>query len=315
MQKRKIGKSELEIAPLVFGGSVFGWTADESTSCQLLDAFVDAGFNCIDTADVYSKWVPGNSGGESESIIGKWLSGGGKRDKVIIATKVGMELGPDKKGLRKAYIVQAVEASLERLQTDYIDLYQSHKDDPDTTLEETLEAYAELKKAGKVRALGASNYSRERLSEALHVSERHGWPCYDCLQPQYNLYDRGPYEADLEPLCLQMGIGVIPYYSLASGFLTGKYRSLEEASGAKRAAGLKKYFDERGVRILAALAEVAAELNSSSARVALGWLMARRSITAPIASATSLAQLHDILGAAELTLPEEAVQKLNQASA
>jgi len=315
MTKRKLGKSELEVAPLMFGGNVFGWTADEATSFRLLDEFAGAGFNFIDTADVYSKWAAGNSGGESEAIIGKWLKHSGKRSQVIIATKVGMELAPDKKGLSRDYIFKAVDASLQRLQTDYIDLYQSHKDDPDTNLEETLDAYSRLVKEGKVRVIGASNYSRARLSEALHISERLGYPRYESLQPRYNLYDRQPFEAELEPLCQQMELGVIPYYSLASGFLTGKYKSKEEAAIAKRAAALSSYFDARGEKILSALAAVAREHGTTSARVALAWLMARPSITAPIVSATSLEQLRDILGSAELLLPAESIEILNQASA
>jgi aryl-alcohol dehydrogenase-like predicted oxidoreductase len=315
MTKRKLGKSELEVSPLMFGGNVFGWTADQATSFRLLDELVAAGFNFIDTADVYSKWAAGNSGGESETIIGKWLKQSGKRSQVVIATKVGMELSPDKKGLSRDYIFNAVEASLQRLQTDYIDLYQSHKDDPDTDLEETLDAYAQLVKQGKVRVIGASNYSRARLSEALHISERMGYPRYESLQPKYNLYDRAPYEAELEPLCQQMELGVIPYYSLASGFLTGKYKSKQEATGVKRAAALSGYFDERGEKILTALASVASEQATTSARVALAWLMARPSITAPIVSATSLEQLHDILGSTELALSAENIDLLNQASA
>ncbi len=304
----------MEVAPLMFGGNVFGWTADEATSFRLLDAFVDAGFNFIDTADVYSRWVPGNSGGESETILGKWLKQSGKREKVLVATKVGMELGPEKKGLSAQHISNAVDASLKRLQTDYIDLYQSHKDDPDTNLEETLEAYSKLIKEGKVRFIGASNYTRARLSEALHISERMGYPRYESLQPRYNLYDREQYEAELEPLCLQMELGVIPYYSLASGFLTGKYKSKEQAATAKRAAALGNFFDDRGQRILDALNQVAIERGSTSARVALAWLMSRPSITAPIASATSIEQLRDILGAGELSLSSDDIQTLNEAS-
>ncbi len=299
----------------MFGGNVFGWTADEATSFKLLDEFVGAGFNFIDTADVYSKWAPGNSGGESEAIIGKWLKQSGKRDQVVIATKVGMELAPDKKGLSREYIFKAVDASLQRLETDYIDLYQSHKDDPDTDLEETLDAFAQLVKAGKVRVIGASNYSRARLSEALHISERMGYPRYESLQPRYNLYDREGFEAELEPLCQQMDLGVISYYSLASGFLTGKYKSKEEAAGAKRAAALSGYFDSRGEKVLASLAEVASEHGTTSARVALAWLMARPSITAPIVSATSVEQLRDIAGSTELTLTPENIESLNRASA
>ena len=314
MAKRKLGNSGIEIEPLAFGGNIFGWTVDEKVSFQLLDAFVDAGFDLIDTADVYSKWVPGNQGGESEAIIGKWLKRTGKRDKVIIATKVGMELSSLDKGLKKDYILRAVEKSLARLQTDYIDLYQSHRDDPDTDLEETLEAYNQLVKAGKVRAIGASNYNRERLSEAIHVSQRCSYPRYESLQPLYNLYDRADYERNLEALALQEGIGVIPYYSLASGFLTGKYRSEGDTVNAKRGSGVKKYLNQRGFKILGALDEVAEDYNATPAKVALAWLMARPSITAPIASATSLGQLKDLTDATRLELDQEAIDLLTQAS-
>jgi aryl-alcohol dehydrogenase-like predicted oxidoreductase len=319
MTKRKLGNSGLEIAPLALGGNVFGWTVDEPSSFRILDAFLDAGFNFIDTADIYSKWVPGNHGGESETIIGKWLKGGGKRDKAIIATKVGMEMGPQDKGLSKAYIGRAVEKSLKRLQTDYIDLYQSHQDDTETTLEETLEAYQQLIRQGKVRVIGASNYSRERLAEALHVSERQGCSRYETLQPLYNLYDRADYEENLEPLCRQMKLGVIPYFSLASGFLTGKYRSDSDAENGQRGPMVKKYLNERGLGILQALDEVANEYDATPAQVALAWLIARPSITAPIASATSTTQLEDLLEAADLaaTLQADAaaIDRLNQASA
>jgi aryl-alcohol dehydrogenase-like predicted oxidoreductase len=316
MTKRKLGKSVLEIAPLALGGNVFGWTVDEPTSFQILDAFLDSGFNFIDTADIYSKWAPGNHGGESETIIGKWLKRSGKRDKAIIATKVGMEMGPRNKGLSKAYILRAVENSLKRLQTDYIDLYQSHEDDPETNLEETLEAYQQLVEQGKVRAIGASNYSRERLAEASHVSSRHCYPRYESLQPHYNLYDRTDYEQQLEPLCRQMGLGVIPYFSLASGFLTGKYRSESDAAkGGPRGEMVKKYLNERGLRILEALDEVANEYDATPAQVALAWLMARASITAPIASATSIGQLEELLEATRLRLDTPSVERLNQASA
>ena len=225
MQKRKLGNSGLEIAPLVFGGNVLGWTADEAMSFKLLDAFVAAGLNCIDTADVYSRWIKGHSGGESETVIGKWLKQSGKREKVIIATKVGMEMAPDKKGLAKSYILKAVEDSLKRLQTEYIDLYQSHADDQSTPIEERLEAYGQLIKQGKVRAIGASNYTGARLKQALDISKQHGYPSYVSLQPHYNLCERTDYEANLEPVCRENRLGVIPYFSLASGFLTGKYRS------------------------------------------------------------------------------------------
>ena len=316
MKKRKLGNSGLEVAPLAFGGNVFGWTANEQTSFRLLDAFVAAGFNLIDTADIYSRFAPGNRGGESETIIGKWLKQGSRRDKVIIATKVGLEMGPDKKGLSKAYILGAAEDSLRRLQTDYIDLYQSHKDDPDTPLEETIEAYAQLMKEGKVRAIGASNYSAERLSEALAVSREHALPRYETLQPEYNLYDRAGYEEKLEPVCIENGLGVITYFSLASGFLTGKYRSVADLSKSPRGEVMvKKYLNERGFRILDALDQVAQRFDSKPARVALAWLIARPSVTAPIASATSLDQLNDLINATKLELDEAAIEFLNRASA
>jgi aryl-alcohol dehydrogenase-like predicted oxidoreductase len=315
MTKRKLGNSGLTVSPLAFGGNVFGWTADEKTSFRLLDTFVGAGFNLIDTADVYARWVPGNQGGESEAIIGKWLKQTGKRDKVVIATKIGMEMGPGKKGLSDAYIRQGVEDSLKRLQTDYIDLYQSHEDDKSTPLEETLATYADLIKEGKVRVIGASNYSAERLAEALRVSKLHGFPSYQSLQPLYNLYDRAGYETSLERLCVENGLGVISYFSLASGFLTGKYRSEEDLGKSPRGQTAKKYLNDRGRRILKALDDVAAEHQSAPAKVSLAWLMARPSVTAPIASATSEAQLKDLMDAAELKLNPAAIEKLNQASA
>ncbi len=315
MNKRKLGNSGLEIAPLAFGGNVFGWTVDEPTSFQLLDAFVSSGFNLIDTADIYSTWVPGNQGGESEAIIGKWLKRSGNRDKVVIATKVGMEMGRNMKGLSRSYILRGVEDSLRRLQTDYIDLYQSHQDDKETPLEETLSAFAQLIEQGKARAIGASNYTADRLSLALDVSERNGTPRYESLQPQYNLYDRADYEQHLEPLCLEKGIGVINYYSLASGFLTGKYRSEADLGKSARGKDIKKYLNDRGVRILEALDQVASQYDSNPTRVALGWLIARPSITAPIASATSLEQLNDLIEATHLQLDQAAIELLNQASA
>ncbi len=313
--KRKLGNSSIEIAPLALGGNVFGWTIDQPTSFTILDAFVDAGFTFIDTADIYSTWVPGHKGGESETIIGNWLKQTGKRSKVVIATKVGMEMSATEKGLSKAYILREVEASLKRLQTDYIDLYQSHKDDPDTPLSETLEAYEQLIQEGKVRVIGASNYDKARLTEALRVSEQNNWPRYESLQPHYNLYERADFETNLEPLCLSAQIGVIPYYSLASGFLTGKYRSVQDTAGAKRGQGVAKFFNDRGLRILAALDAVSKSHNSNPARVALAWLMARPGITAPIASATSLEQLKDLTEAGNLQLSAEAIQQLNEASA
>ena len=315
MKRRKLGNSGLEVSPLALGGNVFGWTVDERASFKLLDAFVASGFNLIDTADVYSRWVTGNEGGESETIIGKWLKQSGDREKVIIATKVGMEMAPNKKGLSKSHIGRSVEDSLARLQTDYIDLYQSHADDLETPLAETLEAYAQLIKRGKVRAIGASNYSAERLSEALQVSKRLGFPRYECLQPLYNLYDRADYEEKLEPLCQKEGLGVITYFSLASGFLTGKYRSESDLSKSPRGERVKKYLNDRGFRILNALDQVAAVHDSTPARVALAWLMTRPSVTAPIASATSLAQLNDLIEATKLELDHSSIELLNQASA
>jgi len=315
MKMRKLGNSGLEASPLAFGGNVFGWTVDESTSFRLLDAFVAAGFNFIDTADVYSKWAPGNKGGESESILGNWLKSRDNRQKVMIATKVGMEMGPGQKGLSKSYILRSAEASLKRLQTDYIDLYQSHTDDAETPFAETLEAYAELVKEGKVRAIGASNYSGERLREALHSSKQLGLPSYQSLQPNYNLYERAGYESGLEAVCRENGLGVIPYFSLASGFLTGKYRSEADLATSKRGQFVKKYLNDRGFRILRALDEVAREIHSTPAKISLAWLIARPGITAPIASATTLEQLKDLIGATELKLDQAVIERLNNASA
>lgn len=315
MERRRLGNSGLEVAPLAFGGNVFGWTVDEATSFKLLDAFVAAGFDLIDTADVYSRWAPGNEGGESEAIIGRWLKRGGRRDRVVVATKVGMEMGPGRKGLSRDYIMRSAEDSLRRLQTDYIDLYQSHADDPDTPQEETLEAYARLVEQGKVRAVGASNFAAPRLSQALRLAEERGLPRYESLQPLYNLYDRAEFEESLEPLCLEKNVGVICYYSLASGFLTGKYRSEEDLSKSPRGRGVKKYLDERGFRILKALDEAAARHDSTPARVALAWLIARPSVTAPIASATSLEQLEDLTEAIRLELDETSLRSLDEASA
>jgi aryl-alcohol dehydrogenase-like predicted oxidoreductase len=315
MEKRKLGNSGLEVAPLAFGGNVFGWTVDEPTAFALLDAFVAAGFNLIDTADVYSRWVQGHSGGESETMIGKWLQRSGKRARVVITTKVGKEMGPNRTGLSKTYIRQAVEDSLRRLQTDYIDLYQSHADDPETPLEETLEAYDQLIRQGKVRAIGASNYSAQRLAQSLEVSEQTGYPRYQSLQPLYNLYDRVDYEKDLEPLCREKRLGVISYFSLASGFLTGKYRSEGDLSKRARADFVKKYLNKRGFRILEALDRVAQQYHLTPAKVALAWLISRASITAPIASATSLDQLNELIEATRIKLDPSAIDLLNQASA
>jgi aryl-alcohol dehydrogenase-like predicted oxidoreductase len=315
MEKRQLGNSGLEVAPLAFGGNVFGWTADETTSFALLDAFVDAGFNLIDTADMYSTWVQGHSGGESETIIGKWLKHSGKREQVLIATKVGKEMGPNLKGLSKTYILQAAEASLRRLQTDYIDLYQSHDDDPETPFEETLEAYDQLIKQGKVRAIGASNFNTQRLAESLEVSEQTGYPRYESLQPLFNLYDRVDYEKELEPLCREKGLGVISYFSLASGFLTGKYRSKADLSKSARSKFVEKYINERGFRIVEALNRVAQQHGLTPAQVALAWLISQPTITAPIASATNLDQLTELMQAARIELSPAVIDQLNQASA
>lgn len=315
MKKRALGKSGLEVPPLCFGCNVFGWTVDQETGFKLLDALLDAGLNFLDTADVYSRWAPGNSGGESETVIGNWVKARGNRDKVIIATKVGMDLGDGKKGLAKSYILRAVEDSLKRLQTDYIDLYQSHVDDQETPLEQTLEAYDQLVKAGKVRAVGASNYDATRLARAIEISRTQGLPRYESLQPNYNLYDRAGFEAELEPLCLENGIGVINYFSLAKGFLTGKYRSEADLGQSPRGQGVKQYLNGRGFRILFALDRLAKEYGTTQAAVALAWQIARPSITAPIASATSLAQLSDLISATRLQLSDEATNLLTEESA
>ena len=315
MQNRKLGKSDLSVGPLALGGNVFGWTADEAMSFKLLDGFVDSGLNLVDTADSYSTWVPGHVGGESETLIGKWFKRSGKRDKVILATKVASPMGEGKKGLSRKYILEEVEESLRRLQTDHIDLYQSHRDDPSTPVEETLGAYADLVKQGKVRYIGCSNFTSDRIEESLKASQEHGYPEYICLQPNYNLHDREDYEKNLEPTVVKHGLGVIPYFSLAAGFLTGKYKSKEEASKAARGGMVSKFFTERGMRILTALEKVAKDSNASPAQVSLAWLIARPSITAPIASATKPEQLHDIVGATKLQLSSGAIEELNRASA
>ena len=314
MHKRPLGKSSLSIAPLAFGGNVFGWSVDEARSFELLDAFVDAGFNLIDTADMYSSWAPGNRGGESETIIGKWLRKSGKREQVVIATKVAK--WNEQPGLSPVNIQQAVEGSLKRLQVDCIDLYQAHEDDASVPLAETLGAFARLIEQGKVRAIGASNYSADRFAEALAVSREHGLPRYESVQPEYHLASRAGYEAALEPLVRREQIGVISYYSLASGFLSGKYRSEADlAKSAARSGAVKKYLNPRGMQILAALDAVAAAHGATPAQVSLAWLMARPGITAPIASATSVAQLHELMGAAQLTLAWEEIAALDLASA
>ncbi len=312
MEQRKLGRTDIAIAPLVFGGNVFGWTADEATSFALLDRFVERGFNAVDTADTYSAWVPGNSGGESETIIGNWLKRSGRRADLVLITKVG--LWDRRKGLRAENIIAAAEDSLRRLQTNYIDVYFAHTDDEATPLDETLTAFAKLIESGKVRAIGASNYSAARVREALDVSAQKQLARYEVLQPEYNLYDRQEFENGLAPLALEQQLGAICYFSLASGFLTGKYRTIDDLEGSSRADFLRKYFDDRGLRILAALREVATSLSATPAQVALAWLMARPGVTAPIASATKLEQLDDILGAAALRLPPEALARLDQAS-
>jgi aryl-alcohol dehydrogenase-like predicted oxidoreductase len=314
MEKRKLGTTDIMVSPLCFGGNVFGWTIDEQQSHLLLDAATDAGINFIDTADVYSTWAHGGEGGQSETIIGNWLKKSGKRDSVIIATKVGKEMGPGKKGLSKAYITKAVEDSLKRLKTDYIDLYQSHDDDQETSFEETLSAFGDLIKQGKVRAIGASNYSAQRLQESLEVSRKNNLPAYQTLQPLYNLYDREVYEKELEAVCVENGLGVINFYALASGFLTGKYRTQEDLATTRRQSN-KKYFNERGFKILKGLDDVAAQYNANPAQVAIAWLIARPSIAAPIASATSIEQLQDLIKATELKLDNNAIGVINKASA
>ena len=314
MKKRQLGQSSIETAPLMLGSNVFGWTADEATSFKILDTFVAAGLNFIDTADTYSTWVPGHQGGESETILGNWFKRSGKRDKIVIATKVGAEIPGQGKGLSKAWIMRQLEASLKRLQTDYIDLYQSHRDDPATPVEETLEAYAQLIQQGKVRVIGCSNFTAERIRESLAASRKNGWPRYESLQPNYNLYERATYESTLEPLALQEKLGVIPYYGLASGFLTGKYRSQDDLKKSPRGQSTKKYLNDRGFRILQALDQVAERYQTKPAQVALAWLMARKSITAPIASATSVEQLNELVQAITLELDRESIDKLNKAS-
>jgi aryl-alcohol dehydrogenase-like predicted oxidoreductase len=312
---RPLGNSSLSVAPLAFGGNVFGWSADEKRSFELLDTFVDAGFNLVDTADVYSAWVPGNRGGESETIIGKWLAqGGGRRDKVVIATKVAK--WAEHPGLSPMNIRQAVEGSLKRLQTDHIDLYQAHEDDASVPLADTLGAFGRLIEEGKVRAIGASNYSADRLADALAVSKQHHLPRYETVQPEYNLVSRDGYEAELEPLARRENLGVIPYYGLASGFLTGKYRSEADlAKSSARGGAVKKFLNPKGLGVLAALDQIATAHQATPAQVALAWIMARPGLTAPIASATSVEQLRELLAAAELKLGAEEIATLDRASA
>ena len=311
MEKRRLGRSDLMIAPLMLGGNVFGWTADEATSFAILDAFVEAGFNAVDTADVYARWSPAG-GGASERVIGAWLQASGKRDKIVLATKFGMEMAENSRGLSAKYMIRAVEASLTRLRTDYIDLYQSHCDDAATPQEETGEAFARLVEQGKVRAIGASNFDSARLASANALALAQGWPRYETLQPLYNIYDRGAFEGELANACATMEVSVIPYYGLASGFLTGKYRSEADLAQSPRGRGVKKYLDHRGRIILAALDEAAAATGASAAQISLAWLMEK--ITAPIASATSVHQLEELMGAAHLRLDSATIAKLNVAS-
>lgn len=313
MEKRILGKTNLNIAPIVFGGNVFGWTIDEQKSFEILDHFVDSGFNFIDTADVYSRWVPGNQGGESETIIGNWLKKHNKRHDVIIATKVGSDMGQGK-SLKKDYIINEVEHSLSRLQTDYIDLYFSHFDDESTPVEETLSAYQTLIKDGKIRWIGASNFSADRLKESLVFANENDAPKYQVYQPGYNLFDREEFERDHEKICLEHGLGVVTYYSLASGFLTGKYRSEDDLKKSQRGGGVKKYLNDRGLKILDALDQVAGKHGVEQASVALAWLIHHPSITAPIASVTDLSQLKSFTEAANLKLGADDISLLDKAS-
>jgi aryl-alcohol dehydrogenase-like predicted oxidoreductase len=313
MTYRKLGLSDIQVKPLAFGGNVFGWSADQATSYKMLDAFVDAGLNLIDTADVYSAWAPSNEGGESETILGNWIQRSGKREQVVVATKVG-KWGKHP-GLSPANIQAAADDSLRRLKIERIDLYQAHEDDPNVPLEDTLGAFSRLIEQGKVRAIGASNYSAARLAEALELSKKHGLPRYESLQPEYNLHSRAGYEAELEPLIRKEQVGVIGYYSLASGFLSGKYRSEADLSkSAARGAGVKKYLDSRGFRILTALDAIAARRSATPAQVALAWLIARPGITAPIASATTVEQLKELIAATTLNLSGIDIAELDSAS-
>jgi aryl-alcohol dehydrogenase-like predicted oxidoreductase len=319
MELRELGRSGLKLAPLMLGTNVFGWNTDEKTSHAILDAFVDGGFNAVDTADSYSRWVPGHLGGESETIIGTWLKKSGKRGKVVLATKVGETMGEvsgNGRNLRKDYILRECDASLKRLQTDVIDLYQTHFDDEVTPVEETLEAYAQLVKAGKVRAIGTSNMSPQRLTASLEASRKNGWPRYESLQPLYNLCDRREFESEYAPICKTEQIGVINYYSLAAGFLSAKYATADDAAqNPARGARLKRYFDARGLRILAASREIAPRHQATPAQIALAWLIAQPLITAPIASATSLAQLKELMAAPSIKLSAGDLASLAAASA
>ncbi len=315
---RKLDRTDLEVAALCLGGNVFGWTTDEETSFAVLDTYFAGGGNFIDTADVYSTWVPGHTGGESEAIIGRWMSARKNRDRVVVATKVGSRMGtaPNARGLSRRYIMEEAEASLKRLQANYIDLYQAHQDDQDTPLDETLAAFNDLVRQGKVRHVGASNYSASRLRQALQISDQHGYTRYVSVQPPYSLVNRETYERELESLCLEQGLGVITFSSLASGFLSGKYRPGEDLPSSPRAKGVKdRYMKEKGFRVLEQLDRVAEAHNATVAQVALAWIIARPSITAPIASATSVEQARELLGAVELKLTQEDIALLDRVSA
>jgi aryl-alcohol dehydrogenase-like predicted oxidoreductase len=314
MTLKTLGNLELKVSPIMLGGNVFGWTIDQDQSFAILDRFLDRGFNFIDTADMYSNWIPGNSGGESETILGNWFKQSGKRDKVVLATKLGNPMSDTQKGLSAAYMKQAVEASLKRLQTDYIDLYQAHIDDKETSLHETLRAFTDLVQEGKVRIIGASNYSGDRLQQAENLSRKEALARYVTLQPHYNLYHREQYERELAAVVAEFNLGVIPYFSLASGFLSGKYKTAADAEKAKRAGMLGKYFDERGLRILAALEAVSKQTGAKQASIALAWLLSRPNILAPIASATSVDQLEDLFAAADLKLTPDQLKTLSEAS-
>lgn len=314
MQNRTLGKLGIPVAPIMLGGNVFGWTIDETQSFAILDRFVERGFNFVDTADVYSRWKPGNHGGESETILGRWFKRTGKREQVVLATKLGMDMGEGKKGLSANYIRQAVEASLRRLQTEYIDLYQAHQDDKDTPIEESMRALNDLVQEGKVRVLGASNYDGRRLRAAIEVSRNAGWEAYETLQPNYNLHTREQYERDLAPVVATYNLGVVPYFSLAAGFLTGKYNSIEDSKGAHREGTVAKYFDDRGTRILAALRQLSQETGASPASLSLAWLLSRPNVLAPIASATKIEHLEDLFAAAGLALTAGQISALSHAS-
>jgi aryl-alcohol dehydrogenase-like predicted oxidoreductase len=310
----ELGKTGIKVSTLCLGGNVFGWTADEAASFEVLDAFIDAGMNFIDTADTYARWQPGSSGGDSERVLGRWMKQRGNRSRVVLATKLGKDMGPGKSGLSAKYMKQAVEDSLKRLQTDYIDLYQSHEEDPKTPIGETLQAFADLIVEGKIRAIGASNYTPERLEEALRVSRESGLPRYESLQPHYNLVERAKFEPTLEPICFGHHLSVLPYWSLASGFLTGKYRSEADINKSKRGKVAVKYLNERGLKVLGTLDEISAAHDSTPTAIALAWLIARPSVTSPIASATSVEQLQDVLKSVAIQLSPSEMAKLDEAS-